>query len=91
MIKVGFKEAIPNYILKRKDKMGFPIPLNQWIKENKNVKEFVLDIFRSKKAIQRSYLKKDLDIENMIKSEGKFSRGIWALLSLEIWQQKFID
>ena len=27
----------------------------------------------------------------MISREGKFSRNLWALLSLELWQQEFHD
>ena len=88
---MSFKETIPKDILGRKDKMGFPIPLNLWIKENQNVKEFILDIFKSRKALERFYLQEKLDIEKMINSERVYSRSLWGLLSLEMWQQKFID
>ncbi len=91
LLRMSFKETIPKDILGRKDKMGFPIPLNLWIKENQNVKEFVLDIFKSRKALERFYLQEKLDIEKMINSESLYSRSLWGLLSLEMWQQKFID
>tara|TARA_Y100000739_G_scaffold215746_1_gene210645 strand:+ start:1544 stop:3415 length:1872 start_codon:yes stop_codon:yes gene_type:complete len=90
-IKKTFRNTIPNKILSRKDKMGFPIPINLWIKENQQMKEFIFDIFKSKKAKNRSYFENTIDIERIINREGKFSRNLWGLLCLELWQQKFID
>ena len=91
LLKSTFKRNIPSIILNRKDKMGFPIPINKWIKENKSVNEFVLDIFRSNKARQRHYFNQKLDIESMINSETNYSRCFWSILNLEIWQRKYID
>ena len=71
--------------------MGFPIPINLWFKENKNIKEFLYDTFKSRKSRDRSYFNKKFDIERLITQEGNFSRNLWGLLCLEIWQQKFID
>ena len=91
LLKSTFKSNIPSIILNRKDKMGFPIPINKWIKENKSVNEFVLDIFRSNNARQRHYFNQKLDIESMINSETNYSRSFWSILNLEIWQRKYID
>ena len=71
--------------------MGFPVPLQVWMKKPGIVREFVLDTFRSAKAQSRPYLRKGLDIERMVEAEGLFSRNLWALLSLELWQQLFFD
>ena len=91
ILKSTFKKRIPNCILERKDKMGFPIPINKWISENKYVKEFVLDTFRSKKALEREYFNKKLDIETLIKNETNYGRSLWSLLNLELWQKLYID
>ena len=90
IIKKSFK-TIPKKILQREDKMGFPIPLNLWIKEDKKIKEFVLDIFKSKKALERNYFSDNINIEKIIDKQSEYSRTLWALISLELWQQKFID
>lgn len=90
LIKSTFKSVIPKKILDRKDKMGFPVPLSKWMQKGKTF-EFIHDIFSSKKAKERNYLNKGFKIDSIISKEGKFSRNLWGLLSLELWQQEFID
>ena len=91
LLRASFTDKLPREILDRKDKMGFPVPLQVWLKRGGPAREFVLDTFRSRKARTRSYLKNGLDIESMVATEGIFSRNLWALLSLELWQQQFHD
>lgn len=90
LIKTTFRSVIPKKILDRKDKMGFPVPLSKWMKSGKTF-EYIHDIFSSKKAKERSYLNKDFKIDSLISREGKFSRNLWGLLSLELWQRQFTD
>ncbi|HET6889907.1 MAG TPA: asparagine synthase C-terminal domain-containing protein, partial [Pyrinomonadaceae bacterium] len=91
LLRTAFEDRLPKVILDRKDKMGFPVPLQVWMKQNGKVREFILDAFRSQKAQERFYLTEGFDIEKMMQTEGLFSRNIWAFLSLELWQQQFID
>ena len=79
---------LPKSIQERKDKMGFPIPLNAWFKNE--LKEFVADVFSSSKTMQREYID-NRPVMKKIQSEGEFGRNIWGLLSLELWQQEFHD
>ena len=79
---------IPDSIANRKDKMGFPVPLNDWLKND--AKEFAMDIFLSNKAGSRDLVDNGKVLEGLEK-EGKFGRKIWGLLSLELWQQEFHD
>jgi asparagine synthase (glutamine-hydrolysing) len=82
---------IPQGILERKDKMGFPVPLPLWMKTDKGFRSFIGDIFNSRQARERFYLSPSFNIDKMIDAEGMFNRNIWALLSLELWQQQFHD
>ena len=91
LLRVAFEDRLPAEIRGRKDKMGFPVPLQPWIKNGGRVREFVLDLFRSQKARERFYLAPGFDIESLMSREGVFSRNLWALLSLELWQQQFHD
>jgi asparagine synthase (glutamine-hydrolysing) len=91
LLRVAFPKEIPAAIRERKDKMGFPVPLQVWMKNNGKVKEFILDTFSSTSARQRFYLAEGFDVEKLISTEGLFSRNIWAFLSLELWQQQFHD
>jgi asparagine synthase (glutamine-hydrolysing) len=71
--------------------MGFPVPLQPWIKRGGPVREFVMDLFRSQKARTRFYFSSSFDVESLLERESMFSRNLWALLSLELWQQRFFD
>ena len=91
LLRVGFSDKIPNMVLDRTDKMGFPVPLKNWLSDGSGVREFILDTLRSQKARNRHYLNSSFDIEELTKSEREFGRNIWALLSLELWQNRFHD
>ena len=82
------RDELPQEILDRKDKAGFPVPLNQWIKGE--LREFVGDIFATGRARQRRYFNHDA-IERAISGESQFGRKVWGLLSLELWYQTFVD
>lgn len=75
-------------ILGRKDKMGFPVPLNDWLKND--LREMVNDLFRSERIKDRPYFNRQ-EILKGLDSETKFGRKIWGLLSLELWHRQFHD
>jgi asparagine synthase (glutamine-hydrolysing) len=91
MLRVAFAREIPAAVRNRRDKMGFPVPLQPWLRRGGRAREFVLDTFRSRKAKGRPYLAPGFDVERLMRAEGPFSRNLWALLSLELWQQRFHD
>lgn len=91
LLRHAFADKLPRPILERKDKMGFPVPLQVWMRQGGRTREFVLDTFRSERARKRFYLTPGFDIEKMMAKESLFSRNIWAFLSLELWQQQFHD
>ncbi|MDG1325140.1 MAG: asparagine synthase (glutamine-hydrolyzing) [Opitutales bacterium] len=83
-----FDSILPNSITQRKDKMGFPVPLNEWMQGE--LKDFVCGIFETGRDRGREFFNTDVILENLSR-EGKFSRKIWGLLSLEVWMQEFHD
>ena len=89
LLKQSIKETMPPEILNRKDKMGFPVPLHIWSK-NKKTRDFIMDTLTSKKAKERNIINTKY-IEQIINSERPFSRGLWGLLSMELWFNQFID
>lgn len=88
MLIKSVKDILPKEIINRKDKMGFPTPLNNWLATD--LKEYALDILISTKAKNRGYLNSDI-IEKQIKQSSKFSRDMWGALNIEMWYRKFID
>ena len=89
LMRAGFQQDIPEEVCQRTNKMGFPVPISDWLQGE--LKEFVEDIFHSDAARHREYLNPGFDIQTFIANEGKFTRKAWGLLSLELWQQEFHD
>lgn len=91
LLKVVFSNHLPASIRDRKDKMGFPVPLNLWLKRGGPARDFIGDILGSQRAQTRSYLASGLSIDAILDSESIYGRNLWALLSLELWQGQFVD
>ncbi len=91
LLRRVFASHIPSKILHRKDKMGFPVPLNKWIKEGGPARDYIGDILGSGIARTRPYLAEGLSVDRALDGQSDFGRNIWALLSLELWQRQFID
>lgn len=88
LLKEAVCNTVPEPILARKDKMGFPTPLTQWV--NSSGKEFVRDTLLSSHARQRG-LYDMKHIESAIQNEQEFGRVVWGLLCLELWHKTYID
>src|SRR5262249_49752709 len=86
LVKWAYADTLPAAIAERRDKMGFPVPLKEWFDDE--LRDFLQDIFRSKAARQRSYMNADAVLTNFDRA-GRFSRKVWGLLSLELWQQLY--
>lgn len=88
LLKNTFASHLPKSILDRKDKMGFPVPLNEWMQGE--LKDFVFDIMQTAANRQQS----DIDYRKILSSmdkTGQFSRKVWGFLCYEMWQQVFHD
>jgi asparagine synthase (glutamine-hydrolysing) len=88
LLKQVFSDMIPNEIIQRRDKMGFPVPIKEWL--DGDLKDFAFDIFQTMAQKRRSYINTEAVFRNLGK-ELRFSRKTWALLSLELWHQRFHD
>jgi len=83
------QHIVPPEILQRTDKMGFPVPLNEWYRQGP-VREFVHDILLGETARQRN-LFDTTQVKTLLDSERSYGRNVWGLLSLELWMQIFLD
>ena len=88
-LKEAARDSVPAAIVDRRDKMGFPVPLNEWM--SGELRDFMLDTLGSDEARARNYLADGFDPRSTIEDEGRFSRTVWGLLSLELWQNEFHD
>lgn len=88
ILRNAMGKYVPDEIMNRTDKMGFPTPFNYWAKNDAH--DFICDILSSQKAKTRPYIKNDIVMQK-INGENKFSRNIWGFLCLELWQREFHD
>ena len=89
ILKKTISDWLPPRILNRKDKMGFPVPLAEWM-QGGVVREFVGDTLLGKKSLERGIYSKQA-LRDMIDQQGVGGRQLWGALSLELWHEAFID
>jgi asparagine synthase (glutamine-hydrolysing) len=87
-MRTAFGGMLPKPLVQRRDKMGFPVPLQEWL--SGDLSDMVHDVFGSAAAQGRSYVNTKAILANFGKT-GRFSRKLWGLLSLELWQRRFHD
>jgi asparagine synthase (glutamine-hydrolysing) len=89
-LKRALGDVLPASVLGRTDKMGFPVPLHEWMATPGLVRDYVTDVFSSRAARGRALIDNRRVLEGLDR-EPKFGRKIWGLLCLELWQQAFHD
>jgi asparagine synthase (glutamine-hydrolysing) len=90
VLKTAFAPVLPEAVRRRRDKMGFPVPLQEWIGRGGQVREFVVDTLSSEAARHREVIDNEKVIQKL-DQEPRFGRKVWGLVSLELWQQAFHD
>ncbi|MRS11737.1 MAG: asparagine synthase (glutamine-hydrolyzing) [Actinobacteria bacterium] len=88
VLRHAVQPFIPAAIAARKDKMGFPTPLVEWVKGE--ARDFVHDVFSSQAALSRELVDNSVVLRG-VGAETAFGRKAWGLLCLELWQQEFHD
>lgn len=88
VLRRAFAAAVPGPVLSRKDKMGFPTPVNLWFEGS--ARDFVCDTLSTPKAKTRELVDNSKALDQL-GTEGRAGRSLWGVLSLEIWQQEFHD
>jgi len=91
-LKYLFKRAVepwlPQSVVGREDKMGFPVPLHLWAQGR--TREFIHDILLSRQCRERGLFDPAV-VERLIVQNSAFGRSLWGLLQLELWHRQFID
>ena len=88
LLKTSYADVLPESLRNRRDKMGFPVPLKEWFQGD--LRDMILDIFRSTRAGTRPFVNSSAVLKNFDKA-SQFSRKTWGMLSLELWYQTFHD
>jgi len=85
--KVGVG-VLPDSVLAREDKMGFPLPLNAWL--SGPCSDWIHDVFATGANTGRDHVDAAA-IPALLDAESTFGRTMWGYLSLELWHQTFVD
>jgi asparagine synthase (glutamine-hydrolysing) len=89
ILKRAVRTLVPHSVLERKDKMGFPVPLKEWMAGGP-VREFVADTLLGRRSRERGLYRREA-LEGMLDHQGVGGRQLWGALCLELWHQTFID
>jgi asparagine synthase (glutamine-hydrolysing) len=90
VLRSAMRSKLPERIFNRQDKMGFPVPLHEWISTPGIVRDYVRDVFSTGEARSRDLID-NAKVLKRIDGENRFGRQVWGLLSLELWQRAFHD
>lgn len=85
---------LPNAIVHRTDKLGHSIPLKNWIRDDRQVKEMVLDYVSGDTMRRRGLFKPEyiatLANDHLAKRRNN-SHRLWTLAVLEMWLRHNLD
>jgi asparagine synthase (glutamine-hydrolysing) len=91
----GMQGVMPEKIVRRTDKIGFPAPDAEWFRADG--RDFIRDLFSSKPFAERGYF----DVNNIRASFEDFcdrpaqagisAAQIWTCVNMELWSRSFFD
>ena len=88
IFRLAYGDLLPDKVLHRKDKMGFPTPFTEWAQGP--ARDYMFDLLGSNAAKTRDLIDNKTAL-GKLEHEGKFGRSLWGVLCLEIWQRNFHD
>jgi len=93
ILRQVMKGLLPEPIRKRKDKIGFETPQDEWFR-TPDFQALINEILNSESFQNRGFIysKKALDLYSKhLKKEINISKEIWKWIHLELWFREFID
>ena len=88
IFREAVQDVVPEEIYARSDKMGFPVPLQEWYHQEP-VRSFVADTLLAGRS--GGFLADDGALDSLLDGERPYARGTWGLLCLELWRRAFLD
>ena len=94
IFKKSMEKVLPHEIVFRKDKLGHSIPLKNWLRDEKQVREFLMDYVSGNTIRKRGIFNPDyvscLISDHMSKKRNN-SHRLWGLAVLEMWLREHYD
>jgi asparagine synthase (glutamine-hydrolysing) len=94
LFKKAFRNLLPPEII-RKKKHGFGIPVAQWLKSDRRMRELARDTLLSSRAFERGYFRRDF-VEDLFRrhesdDSSYYGDTVWTFLVLELWHRQVVD
>jgi asparagine synthase (glutamine-hydrolysing) len=92
LLKESFSHKLPKAIRERKDKMGFPVPLNEWLGEDfieKTRNQLCKGQLVEQKIVNAQALEALLNTS--VHADAAVGMKIWMLVNLELFLQKYFS
>jgi asparagine synthase (glutamine-hydrolysing) len=94
LFKRAFRDLLPIEIIQKK-KHGFGIPVANWMKTDKRMRELSRDTLLSTRSFERGYFRrqfiKDLFQMNDADNSSYYGDTIWPFLMIEMWHRQVVD
>jgi asparagine synthase (glutamine-hydrolysing) len=94
LFKKAFRNLLPAEII-RKKKHGFGIPVAQWMKTDRRMRELAHDTLLSPRAFGRGYFRRKFVEEWFRKHDASdsadYGEALWTLLIIELWHRHVVD
>lgn len=89
LLREASRGIIPDHVLDRK-KLGFPVPIRHWLKDELNswAKQLIHDS-QTGHILHKAYILGLLDAH--CQGKGDYSRKIWTVLMFMLWHQIFVE
>jgi asparagine synthase (glutamine-hydrolysing) len=88
LLREAAAPSLPAAVRERRDKMGFPLPLGEWFRGP--WRSFAREVLLDSRTLQRGMLDRR-PVEAAIADPGRYDRGLYAVLTLELWCRAFLD
>ena len=87
-LRLALGDLVPPAVLDRSDKMGFPVPLVEWM-QHAHMSAFVHDSVLGTSSTSSLI---DRGAAQRLLADGRYTnRQLWGLLSLQMWHGAFLD
>jgi asparagine synthase (glutamine-hydrolysing) len=91
ILKKAMEDILPREVITRR-KAGFGLPVRSWLRNE--LREMVGDLLSEKRVRERGLFRPDF-VAKMVdenrSGQRDYTLQLWSLLTLELWQQIFID
>ncbi len=79
---------LPEAVVNRRDKIGFPVPLHEWFKGP--LRDWLYSFLLDRRTLERGIFRKESVLSGM-NTDGAYSRALWGLISLEACFRLLLD